>query len=169
MVMAGKFLPDFVEVGQLMNFWPFGWMWRSQGSHNKCQLFNVSIALSSELLINVNGWLYKGSPEAFSICWEMWINCAICVGNCLTGNSGTPLSISAKTQPTAHMSTGGPYLWLPQRSSGARYHLLATCGEKHTPASSSAVFRAIKSLARPKSAIFSRPLSSISRLAGLMS
>jgi hypothetical protein len=32
---------------------------------------------------------------------------------------------SANMQPTAHMSTPGPYCWQPKSSSGARYHLSA--------------------------------------------
>lgn len=42
------------------------------------------------------------------------------------GNNGLPVSISAKIHPVAQMSTAFPYSVSPTRSSGARYHLVAT-------------------------------------------
>lgn len=44
----------------------------------------------------------------------------------ITLNSGIRRNISAKTHPTAHISTCVPYLDEPYNSSGARYHRLAT-------------------------------------------
>lgn len=39
------------------------------------------------------------------------------------GNNGSPVVISAKTHPQAHISTGFEYSGYPTKSSGDRYHL----------------------------------------------
>jgi hypothetical protein len=80
----------------------------------------------------------------------------------LPGRKGFRNMSSAKTQPTAHKSTPGPYTLEPSKSSGARYHRAKTwcvnfrLGEP-------------KTRARPKSASFKAPLGAISKLLGFKS
>mmetsp|Transcript_28588 Transcript_28588/g.62365 ORF Transcript_28588/g.62365 Transcript_28588/m.62365 type:complete len:223 (+) Transcript_28588:412-1080(+) len=77
-------------------------------------------------------------------------------------NSGAPVAISPKTQPTLQRSTGMLYKVEPRRISGARYHTVTT----------SCVYFGIGTLyarASPKSAITSRPLLSMRMFWGLMS
>jgi len=48
----------------------------------------------------------------------------------LPGKIGCPMSSSARMHPTLHISVGFPYILEPRRTSGDRYHLVATLVER---------------------------------------
>mmetsp|Transcript_14542 Transcript_14542/g.43714 ORF Transcript_14542/g.43714 Transcript_14542/m.43714 type:complete len:231 (-) Transcript_14542:209-901(-) len=95
-----------------------------------------------------------GVPSA----WKMHFSWSV---GSLPMNSGVRRRISPKMQPALHMSTACAYSRAPSSSSGGRYQTVITCavmscGEPWNRA-------------KPKSVIFTKPRSLMSRFAGLRS
>ena len=71
----------------------------------------------------ISNWSSSTSSVGVPRTFKTQYSCSMSVS---PGNKGELLSISPKIHPTAHMSTAESYNLAPYKSSGARYHLVAT-------------------------------------------